>query len=173
MYYLNSEKNFIFKPLNIPDSDLPKYIQGYNMPRTKDMLLQWEFVTKVVSLSEFYWLATTDSTGNPHTVPLWGIWYENRMFFDGNPQTKWIRNLKKNPHVVVHLPSPREVCIIEGQIVILADNDLSKEQWQILDEVHKEKYGKIFGSPYIYVNPSKILAWDTPDFKHMTRWIFD
>ena len=169
---VNNSRIF-FETLKVPPPNLPKYVQGYNMPRTKDKLLSWNFVSKTMLESEYYCIASIDSKRYPHTVPVWGIWFENRVFFDGNPQTKWIRNLKANPKVSVHVPSPNQVCIIEGNAIILGDTDLTKEEWDILDQTHRIKYNKLFGSPFIYVNPLKILAWDAPEFKRMTIWAFD
>ena len=164
--------SLIFKPLQIPEAILPKYVQGYNMPRDPEKLLPWDYVSNKMFSAEFYWITSISANGIPHSVPVWGIWFENRVFFDGSPKTKWVQNIQKNSKISVHLPSPREVCIIEGSAVILGDNDLSKEQWNILDTAHQKKYNKLYGSPYIYVNPSKIIAWDTSTYEHMTVWDF-
>ena len=151
----------IFDPLNISTPSLPKYVQGYNMPRTRDKLLSWDFVSKTMFNSEFYRIATIDSKGYPHTVPVCGIWFENRVFFDGNSQTKWIRNLKSNPKVSVHIPSASQVVKIEGIVKILGNTELTKEEWQALDQAYRDKHNEFFDSTFIYVIPSKILAWDT------------
>lgn len=175
VYYDTSMTNnskTLFNPLVIPQPSLPRYVQGYSMPKTENKLLSWSFVDNTLYRSNFYWLATIDNKGLPHTVPLWGIWFENRVFFDGHPQTKWIRNLMANNHVSVHVPSPEQVCIIEGKAVIIDDNDLTKEEWDVLDQTYVKKYDQLVGSPYIYIEPNKILVWDTSTFEHMTIWNF-
>ena len=55
---------------------------------------------------------------------------------------------------------------------MLCDNDIEKEMWDILDSIYKNKYKKFFASPYIYVEPRKILSWDTPTFDRMTVFNF-
>lgn len=42
-----------------------------------------------MSETEFYWISSVSKDGIPHAVPVWGIWFENRKFFDGSPKTKW------------------------------------------------------------------------------------
>ena len=98
------------------------------MPRDPEKLLKWDYVSNKMFSAEFYWVTSISTNGFPHSVPLWGIWLENRVFFDGNPHTKWVQNILKNPKISVHLPSPNEVCLIEGTAMVLSDNDLSKEQ---------------------------------------------
>ena len=154
--------------IEIPSPSLPRYIEGYKMPTLKEKLLDWRFVEEILLNSNFYWLTTINEHGTPHSRPLCGIYYEKRLFFDGKPETRWIQNLLKNPKVNVHVPSPEEVCIVEGTAHMLGDNDIEKETWDILDDTYKRKYNEFFASPYIYVEPIKILAWDTSTFERMT-----
>ena len=56
------------------------------------------------------------------TVPLWGIWHENRVHLDGSPQTGWAQNLVRNPQVAVHLPDAEKVMIIYGDTWTIEDD---------------------------------------------------
>ena len=59
-----------------------------------------------------YWVETVGEDGQPHAVPVWGVWFERALYFGGGPRTS--RNLQANPKVVVHLESGDDVVILEG-----------------------------------------------------------
>jgi nitroimidazol reductase NimA-like FMN-containing flavoprotein (pyridoxamine 5'-phosphate oxidase superfamily) len=44
-------------------------------------------------------LATIDSSGNPHIVPVWYMYENNRFYVGTNTKTKKARNIKKNSKV--------------------------------------------------------------------------
>lgn len=158
--------------LSIPNPCPPEKIPGYHLPENTDNLLSWAFVAQQMSQSRYYWLNTVSPNGHPHAVPVWGIWHENRVHFDGGPQTRWARNLMYNSQIAVHLPDGDKVVIIEGRVQILEDNDLDGTAWQQLDALYRAKYTLDHGSPYWVVHPQKVLAWDTETLESMTRWLF-
>lgn len=159
--------------LIIPEPVLPQNPAGYELPTTPSALLGWDFVAKRMSEAPYYWIATADANGRPHTIPLWGIWYKNRVHFDGHPKTRWARNLIQNPKVAVHVPNAQEVVIIEGRAQIIEDDDIDETTWQILDRTYQTKYKTTEGSPYWVVMPQKVIAWDAHRLDHMTRWLFE
>ena len=44
-------------------------------------------------------LATIDSSGNPHIVPVWYMYASGKFYIGTNTKTKKARNIKKNPKV--------------------------------------------------------------------------
>ena len=163
----------LLNDLVIPDPVLPQNPAGYELPTSTSDLLTWDYVDKRMSEAMYYWIATSDATGQPHTVPLWGIWYKNRVHFDGSPKTRWARNLIQNPKIAVHVPHATEVVIIEGRAQIIEDDDIDDATWDILDNTYRTKYETNEGSPYWVVMPQKVIAWDAQKLDHMTRWLFD
>jgi hypothetical protein len=162
----------ILKKLLIPKPSIPKHIEGYNFPETNKNLLTWEFLTTQMSNAKHYWITTSSKSGILHSVPVWGIWFKDRVFVGGSPKTKWVRNLQKYPDVTIHLPSPIQVCMIEGKAIILEDDDIDAKEWELLDSQYHKKYQQFHGSPYIFIEPIKILAWDSETLDHMTIWVF-
>ena len=159
--------------LTIPEPVLPQNPASYELPTTTSALLEWDFVAKRMSEATYYWIATADANGQPHTVPLWGIWYKNRVHFDGHPKIRWARNLIQNPQIAVHVPNAQEVVIIEGRAQIIEDDDIDEATWHILDSTYQTKYKTAVGSPYWVVIPQKVIAWDAQRLDHMTRWLFE
>jgi len=162
----------MLQSLTIPAPQPVKKVPGYKMPETAEYLLDWTFVAEEMTKAQYYWIACVNSKSGPHVVPLWGIWFEHRVHFDGGPKTRWAQNLKANGKIAVHLPSAEQVVVIEGRAMTLEDNELSAEEWAVLDGLYQKKYAVKEGSPYWYVQPSKVIAWNGAGLQTMTRWIF-
>ena len=158
--------------LRIPPAGPARKVPGYQMPADHANLLSWEFVDEQMAQAEFYWIGSVNRAGGPHVVPLWGLWYESRVHFDGSPQTGWAMNLLRNPQVAVHLPNAVRVVVIYGHARMIEDDELNEQEWHQLDRAYQQKYGVDEGSPYWYVEPTKVLAWDGGDLHTMTRWLF-
>lgn len=142
------------------------------MPETFAALLDWSFVAEEMSKAQYYWIACVNGKNAPHVVPLWGIWFEQRVHFDGSPQTGWARNLRANGQIAVHLPNAEQVVVVYGHAAFLEDDELTPAEWAVLDGIYQQKYNVQEGSPYWYVQPSKVLAWNGADLHTMTRWLF-
>lgn len=112
--------------LHVPDPIPPQALKGYGLPETAENLLTWDFVDQQMTAARYYWLGTSNAESHQHAVPVWGIWYENRVYFDGSSQTRWARNLSQNPHIAVHLPDPEKVVVIEGRVQTLHVDNLGK-----------------------------------------------
>ena len=168
----SNNQSITLRKLIIPKSTTLKYIEGYNLPKIDKKLLNWEFVVKQMTNTKYYWITTSSMFNVPHSVPVWGIWYDDRVFVGGDSKSKWIRNLRQNPNVSVHLPSPTQVCMIEGKAVFLDHDDIDEKTWDLLDSYYKNKYQQFHGSPYIFVEPRKIFAWKLETIDHMTIWAF-
>jgi hypothetical protein len=45
--------------------------------------------------------------------------------------------------------------------------------WDLLDTTFQKKYEVDKGSPYIYVHPTRVLAWEGEALTTMTRRVFN
>ena len=144
--------------LTIPNAGPARKVLGYEMPEDEGRLLSWDFVVERMASAEYYWINTVYPDGRPHTVPLWGVWHENRVHFDGSPQTAWATNLRSNPQIAVHLPDAEKVVVIYGSARMIEDDELDEQAWDLLDSLYQTKYEVTEGAPYWFVEPSKVLA---------------
>ena len=158
--------------LILPEPVLPKQIPGYRLPDKTDHMLDWSFVAEQMSTARYYWISTVNRKTRPHAVPVWGLWYENRVYLEGSPKTAWAGNAMRNPQVSVHPPDAEKVVIIEGAAQFLEDEDLDPNTWNTIDTLYQSKYQVLKGSPWILIHPRKVLAWDNPDLQTMTCWNF-
>ena len=94
-------------------------------------MLSWDYVDSRMRDSVNYWIASTGSDGRPHAVPVWGAWLQDVFYFVGTGRK--VRNLRVNPHAVVHLESGDDVVLIEGSF-----EEISLPSQELLRQVDEE-----------------------------------
>jgi len=85
------------------------------MPSELDGTLEWSWAVEQLTAAMNYWIATVWPDGRPHVSPVWGVWLDGALYFDGSDQTRRMRNISANPEIAVHLESGDEVIILEGR----------------------------------------------------------
>jgi hypothetical protein len=140
--------------------DLP---ESYGTPRGEIGLLPWAHAEQRLTEAQHYWLCTVRPDGQPHAIPIQGLWHDGALYFGGDPATRWARNLTANPAVTIHLESGSDVVIVEG----LAENvsDLSTTLISALAAASGTKYGftpppEAYASGVCRVRPRRVLAWN-------------
>lgn len=56
----------------------------------------WADVEKVLESAEMYWITSLDN-GEPHTVPVIGVWWEGALYSCNPRSERKYKNLKENP----------------------------------------------------------------------------
>ncbi|MHA1991717.1 MAG: pyridoxamine 5'-phosphate oxidase family protein [Candidatus Hodarchaeales archaeon] len=166
---------------NQPEAQIP-FIPDYLVKEGRDnKLLDWSWVEERLKNSRHYWIATTNSIGNPHLMPIWGIWFNGNFFFSTGRRSRKLLNIIKNPYCVITTEDPEEPVIMEGVCEKISDLELMEK----VLKVYREKYnipikpskhgitddqGK--SAPVFRVKPQKIIAWQ--EFPNSaTKWIFN
>ncbi|MGO1974149.1 MAG: pyridoxamine 5'-phosphate oxidase family protein [Propionibacteriaceae bacterium] len=98
-----------------PRRSRPTFPEGYGLPETDEGLLEWTTVEERLVAAEHYWLSTVRPDGRPHTIPRWGVWVDQRFYYDGAPTTRHARNLGHNPACTLNLENGRQAVILEGR----------------------------------------------------------
>jgi nitroimidazol reductase NimA-like FMN-containing flavoprotein (pyridoxamine 5'-phosphate oxidase superfamily) len=163
---------------NTPKPSRP-YIPGYGVPKTEKGMLPWSHVVERMEKARNYWIGTTDPEGRPHATPVWGVWLDGRLYFDGGPTTRRVRNLLQNPSVVVHLESGDEVVILQGEA-----REAKAPERALTERLSTAYCAKYAASGYaptpdqwdaggLYeMRPRQVFAW-TKFPKDTTRWQFE
>lgn len=156
--------------------------EGYGVPSSKDGLLHWSDVEDRLVEAPQYWMVTTRPDGRPHVVPRWGVWVDNRFWYDGAPTTVHVRNLAGNSSCTLHLEDGWKAVIVEGRSTPAAPpgTDLGAR----LAAAYADKYSDRGYTPeagawegpgaggLVTFTPSKALAWfDFPN--DVTRFRFE
>lgn len=155
--------------------------EGYGVPESDDGLLSWERVRGQLEAAPQYWMATTRPDGRPHVVPRWGAWIDDKLWYDGSPDTVHVRNLARNPACVLHLEDGWQTVIVEGAAAPAAPPGL--ELGGRIAAAFAAKYGERGYEPepdawegdgaggLVTFTPAKAMAWfDFPT--DMTRFTF-
>jgi pyridoxine/pyridoxamine 5'-phosphate oxidase len=105
------------------------------------------------------WLATVRTHGKPHLVPIWFVYFNNRICICIEPDSVKGRNLQKVSHASLALEDGSHPLICEGNVRHMPDeipveiNDLFKQKygWDISQET---QYTQL-----IEIIPNKWLSW--------------
>jgi hypothetical protein len=151
---------------------LPHVPPIYGLKPRKDYL-PWTHVRKRFAGAHNYWICTARTDGRPHSIPVWGFFFDDTLYFGTGRSTRKARNLAHNPAVSVHLESGDDVVIVEGRVQEVHDSD--KATLGKLDSASKAKYKMplmtIPGTVIYAVRPRVVLAWTEKGFpKDATRW---
>ena len=153
-----------------PEPERPDIDPGYGIgdPQYPFTPIEWSDVTARLVESRNYWVATTRPSGRAHSVPVWGIWFEDAFWFFTGPESLTGRNLLRDGAAEVHLESGDDVVLLFGVIETAGPIDTVAEAYQA-------KYGLVGdGSETAFrLRPSKVIAWREHDFPNSaTRWRF-
>jgi hypothetical protein len=89
------------------------HVPGYGIPTSTDGLLAWAWAMARLERALTYALATAGADGMPHLIPIWGAWVDGHWYVEGGP-TRWQRNLRQNPRMVIQIELGDDVVIVEG-----------------------------------------------------------
>ncbi len=131
-----------------------------------------------------YWVSTTRPDGAPHAAPIWGVWLDDGLWFEGGRGTRRARNLAADPRAVasVHVDDGTAL-IVEGAVEDRTDPDAAlagrvlegfakyrTTRWAY--EADPANWRSERGGGLWCLRPSVVLAWSRfPD--DATRFVFD
>jgi nitroimidazol reductase NimA-like FMN-containing flavoprotein (pyridoxamine 5'-phosphate oxidase superfamily) len=144
--------------------------EGYSVPKGEEGTLSWSQIQEALEEARIYWLSTTRPDGSPHPRPVWGVWVDDRFYFDGHPQTRWARNIERNPAAAVHIEMGDLAVIVEGVVEdVTPDSATSERVAAAYDAKYNYRPGVAEG---IFMMRSRVaFAWDEY-LKRATRWRF-
>ena len=162
--------------MNTPKITRPIFPKGYvDKPVA---FLSWEWVAERLIESKHYWLCSVRPNGRPHVVPRWGVFLDNRFYYDGSPETRHARNIMENPHTTLNLESGTEAIILEGTTAPAGKP--SPELGKRLAQAYR-KYKDVGYSPkpnswdegglYVFT-PRQCIAWSNFT-QNPTKFVFE
>ena len=155
--------------------------EGYLSTRSARGMVSWPRVRLLLETNVGYWLATTDPDGRPHLVQQWGAWIDDRWWFEGSPETRWARNLARDPRAVMSVEHGSEIVIVYGTVTLGAT--ITPAIAQRVARSYVKKYGRKYDYRPTAAEmvergmnallPSKALSWDVKRFSQSpTRFRF-
>ena len=158
-----------------PRAEAPRMPSGYGVPKdgSGGERLPWSWAVEQLTAARNYWICTTRGDGSPHAAPVWGIWFDDAVWFGTSPDSLKGRNLARDPRVVIHLESGDDVVILHGEVERFVLNDA-------IADAYNEKYDyrpdpdETSGEGWYRLRPRRALAWLERDYpKTATRFDFD
>jgi general stress protein 26 len=136
-------------------------------------LLTWDQVEGRIASAANYWICSMNPDGSPHVRPLWGVYLDGLLYFDGFFKSRWFSNLKANPAITVHLEDGSSAVIMEGRAEITEGMELAEK----IAAAYAVKYPPYAPDPdpggYV-LRPRAIYAWSNGNVEHTaTRWMFE
>jgi PPOX class probable F420-dependent enzyme len=152
----------------------PDVISGYGISTEAEGQLDLDWAIQRLTEKRNYWVCTTRADGRPHSMPVWGLWLDDAVWFSTDPDSCKGRNLAARPQLVIHLESGDEVVVVEGTAEYVEGTNLPAA----FVPAYKAKYGHEldpsepnFG--FYRVAPKTLLAWRESDFPtSATRFTF-
>jgi general stress protein 26 len=132
---------------------------GYEgMFRADSRQISWATALERFQSCRNYWLSTVRPDGRPHTMPVWGTWFEGGFYFSTAPSSRKARNLAANPHCTVSTDQAAEAVIMEGSAAPEADTELIRRFLHDYEAKYDWKMDANDGS-YLKLTPAVAFAF--------------
>jgi general stress protein 26 len=153
------------------------HMPGYGIAEANEGLglFDWNWAVERLTSAETYWLATVRPGGQPHVMPVWGVWIDDAFYFSTGSQSQKARNLAQNPRCTICCEVGEDQLMLEGEAVLVNDKQLAKR----FGEAYQTKYDfnmEGFDEPFYVVRQKKVFGFTSENGKFTktaTRWVFD
>jgi general stress protein 26 len=92
----------------------PRFPESWQVPNDPKLWITWTHANEKLEKEQVYWVSTATKAGRPHAAPVWGVWKDDRLYFETSPSSVKGKNLLSNPRIVVHLQDGMDAVIVEG-----------------------------------------------------------
>jgi PPOX class probable F420-dependent enzyme len=152
---------------------------GYQIapPEQGSGLLPWSWAAERLASARNYWVVTVWPDGRPHSMPVWGMWDDNLLWFTSGVRSRKVANLRADPRCVVTTEDAADPVVIEGTAQITADPANIRRVLDLMNEKYHTDIEDSFLDPEvnatIAVRPGKVISMRHGDFTGSpTRWEF-
>lgn len=104
---------------------------GYGVGGDDWSPLPWAWAVERLVPNRNYWVVTSSPAGQPHALPVWGVWDEgtDRFLFSCSPTARKARDIAANPRVAVMVDDTVECVSVEGGARVLEPGEPVREAW--------------------------------------------
>ena len=102
-------------------------------------LLPWSWAEERLIGAHDYWLTSLWPDGRPHSMPVWGAWDGEALWFSSGRRSRKVRNLAADPRCVVTTDDPKDPVVVEGSAELVSDRATIER----VAGVMSAKYGNI------------------------------
>jgi nitroimidazol reductase NimA-like FMN-containing flavoprotein (pyridoxamine 5'-phosphate oxidase superfamily) len=149
---------------------------------------RWADALAQLEQAHKFWLATVNTDGTPHVMPIFSVWLDGHLYFTAAPASRKAQNIVENPHVVITTTGKTLDLVVEGEAKKITDEDTlkrvaevyaSKYDWHITP--HDGAYDAPYGAPAAGLPPYElyqvhitkvITPGGSAEPYGATRWLF-
>jgi len=107
-------------------------------------LLPWSWAEHRLTVSHDYWLATVQSDGRPHVMPVWGVWDGESLWFSSGPESRKARNLSRDPRATITTDDPKEPVVVDGTVTRVSDETGNRRFAELVNAKYETDYSVDF-----------------------------
>jgi PPOX class probable F420-dependent enzyme len=162
-----------------PNANRP-HMPGYGVQPSHEGtgILPWSWALERLTRSHDYWVATTWPDGRPHVMPVWGVWWDDAMWFSSGLRSRKARNLARDPRCVVTTDDARNPVVVEGTASRMTAAETIADFNDTVNAKYETSYSVDFYDPAVNgiyrVEPTWAFGVAADDFTGSpTRWAFD
>jgi nitroimidazol reductase NimA-like FMN-containing flavoprotein (pyridoxamine 5'-phosphate oxidase superfamily) len=159
-----------------PRVDRPAIPTEYGTAKATEFL-DWSHVEERLTDDRVYWLATVGPDGRPRVRPVDGLFLDGVLYVGGSPKTRWVRDVRAEPRVAVHLDGVDRVLSLDGDVEIMTE--MPDELAERLATASRAKFPEYRMTAEFYrrngaiaIRPRTVIAW-TDITRDPTRFRFD
>jgi hypothetical protein len=141
-------------------------------------LLPWSFAEERLVSSHDYWVATSEKSGQPHLMPVWGVWLEPELWFSSNLGSLKTRNIMNDGRCAVSTSDAENPVVVKGIAKVVRTRAAIARFLKASNQKYGVDYGIDFLDPDVNatfrLKPRWVFALTESDFTSSpTRWVFD
>jgi PPOX class probable F420-dependent enzyme len=155
------------------------YMPGYGVQPSGggSGLLPWSWAVERLTASHDYWVATVSPGGQPHVMPVWGVWHEEGVWFSSSRSSRKARNLDADPRATITTDNAVDPVVLEGVAELVADLDRLASFVAAVNGKYGTDYSTDFFDPAtnacFRLGPRVVFGLASADFTGSpTRWSF-
>ena len=125
-----------------PTPDRP-HMPGYGVDTPEWHALPWAWAAERLAGTRNYWVVTVSAGGQPHSLPVWGVWHDDslRFMFSCAHSSKKAHNISANALVTFTNDDSIECVSVQGVAALVVDPE-AVDRWV---DRYIAKYGKEVG----------------------------
>ena len=140
-------------------------------------LIPWPEIERRLTVSHDYWVATVRPDGRPHVMPVWGVWFDGRLWFSSGLRSRKARNLAAEPRCTITTDQAQDPAVLDGLAEQVVDADGIAAFLAAMNGKYDAGMTAAFLDPAVNgtfaVRPQRVIALSHDDFTGSpTRWTF-
>jgi pyridoxine/pyridoxamine 5'-phosphate oxidase len=159
--------------MRTPRATRPR-MPGYGIPEDRKGLLPWKWARERLEKSHNYWISTVRPEGAPHTMVVWGLWWDGAFYFSTGKSSRKARNLAANPECVVCNEQAEEAVIVEGSAGVVENAARLKGFFRRFEKKYDWDMSTMQDQPVFEVRPRVAFGFFEAEYSETaTRWLFE